>query len=450
MKRRPERRLASLALLLLAAGAAAQDDGQSPSLPEDALEGWYRIELLVFLRDDEASLGVEQWDALPTLAYLPEPRFLIDPELADRRLGESGAFVSRVDLQGRQQLMLPAPFSPLDVDRPDALIREPYVDEALPTPDGFAPETGPAQDVGGLVADGTPTDGEASADGAPKLPEPIPLVLPYMLVDDGDLELRAEARSLRRRGERVVLHAGWWMRLEEDAREDSIFIGRGIDLDQKDWPELQGSVHVYRSRYLHIDVDLWLNTLASYLPEGWQIDAPPLPPPSLTGASLAGESLDPWAPRGMTPFDAGEPGAAAEAIDALFDGPDALLAGGASAAAGGQIAQADTDQRAPAATIDKQAENESGAEINAAEEKLDAPAYPWRHAIVHRQSRRMRSGEIHYLDHPVIGVVVKVLPASADLPPVATKEDLEFRERHGLPVEYIEADESAATDGLRR
>ena len=38
------------------------------------------------------------------------------------------------------------------------------------------------------------------------------------------------------------------------------------------------------------------------------------------------------------------------------------------------------------------------------------PVYPWRHAVLMQQSRRMRSNELHYLDHPLLGVVVKLTP----------------------------------------
>jgi hypothetical protein len=34
--------------------------------------------------------------------------------------------------------------------------------------------------------------------------------------------------------------------------------------------------------------------------------------------------------------------------------------------------------------------------------------YPYRHAIAIQQTRRMRSGEIHYLDHPTLGIVVSI------------------------------------------
>jgi hypothetical protein len=38
------------------------------------------------------------------------------------------------------------------------------------------------------------------------------------------------------------------------------------------------------------------------------------------------------------------------------------------------------------------------------------PTYPWRHAVLMQQSRRMRSNELHYLDHPLLGIVVKLTP----------------------------------------
>jgi hypothetical protein len=36
------------------------------------------------------------------------------------------------------------------------------------------------------------------------------------------------------------------------------------------------------------------------------------------------------------------------------------------------------------------------------------PEYPFRHAIALSQTRKMRSGEIHYIDHPALGLVVSI------------------------------------------
>ena len=36
----------------------------------------------------------------------------------------------------------------------------------------------------------------------------------------------------------------------------------------------------------------------------------------------------------------------------------------------------------------------------------------WRHAVLLSQTRRMRSNEVNYIDHPMFGVVVKVTPVT--------------------------------------
>jgi len=48
------------------------------------------------------------------------------------------------------------------------------------------------------------------------------------------------------------------------------------------------------------------------------------------------------------------------------------------------------------------------------QEELLGPAYPYRHAIVQRQKRRMRSKELHYIDHPVLSAIIQLTPLSLD------------------------------------
>ena len=40
------------------------------------------------------------------------------------------------------------------------------------------------------------------------------------------------------------------------------------------------------------------------------------------------------------------------------------------------------------------------------------PTYPYRHAVLLQQTRSLDSGEVNYIDHPMLGVLVKVLPIS--------------------------------------
>jgi hypothetical protein len=44
------------------------------------------------------------------------------------------------------------------------------------------------------------------------------------------------------------------------------------------------------------------------------------------------------------------------------------------------------------------------------------PVYPYAHAVLLKQTRRMRSKEVNYIDHPMFGVVVKVTPLSLPEP----------------------------------
>ena len=54
------------------------------------------------------------------------------------------------------------------------------------------------------------------------------------------------------------------------------------------------------------------------------------------------------------------------------------------------------------------------AEDGLLEEDDLGPTYPWRHAVLMQQKRRMRSREVHYLDHPLLGVVIQLIPVQEE------------------------------------
>ena len=57
----------------------------------------------------------------------------------------------------------------------------------------------------------------------------------------------------------------------------------------------------------------------------------------------------------------------------------------------------------------------------------DSAAYHWRHAVLMQQNRRMRSEEVHYLDHPMLGVLARVVPLSdEELEALAADEALDL------------------------
>jgi hypothetical protein len=44
------------------------------------------------------------------------------------------------------------------------------------------------------------------------------------------------------------------------------------------------------------------------------------------------------------------------------------------------------------------------------------PDYPFRHAVLLQQTRRIPSGEIAYVDHPLLGVLIQISPLESATP----------------------------------
>ena len=193
---------------------------------------------------------------------------------------------------------------------------------------------------------------EAESEQLPVTPEP------FTLRPLSELEFRGKAAYMQRTGRfKTLFHQTWLQPMRDEEQTLPIIIDRSGD--EQNWPRLQGSVKLYLSRYLHIETNLWLNTHGDYLPADWFMPAPPLGPESLM-------IIEPPAP--------------------LTDG---FFASG----------------REPEQPIDDEG-------LPLAEET--GPVYGWRHAILMDQKRRMRSNEVHYIDHPMLGVVVKLLPLTAE------------------------------------
>ncbi len=148
------------------------------------------------------------------------------------------------------------------------------------------------------------------------------------------------------------------------AEADALPIVLDFSGDQDNWPQLQGSVTIFVERYLHLDTNLWFNTKGYYLPGDWQMPAPPLGPASI-------EVIEP------------EPQA--------LDTQDGLETNSGFDTLGWRETPLAEDPNTP-------------------DPALDAPTYPWRHAVLMQQSRRMRSHEVHYIDHPLFGAVIKLTP----------------------------------------
>ncbi len=318
---------------------------------------WYRVELLIFTQGGAAAQQAERWNPEPELAYPERYRFLVDPQQV---AGLEATYPEAERVQqanGVQVVTLPAPVTELPPAQ-DIPTREPVIDEdAAADPNTPAPAP------------------EAPDEDALRLPEP------FVMRPAAELAFRGKAAYMERNGDyRVLWHRNWLQPLEEESRALPIIIDRSGD--DASYPVLQGSVELQLSRFLHVTTNLWLNTDGSYLPDYWRMPAPPLAPPSVI----------------------------IEEVPVLEELPPLNLARVplAMPLPGEEQTRADTSG----------AENASGLEPDretGAEPDVDAaPEYPYRHAVLLQQSRRMRSDEVHYLDHPLLGVVIRLTRLSEE------------------------------------
>lgn len=202
---------------------------------------------------------------------------------------------------------------------------------------------------------------------------------PFVALPATQREFRGKAAYMQRSGRyRTLFHESWVQPVRGQANSLPIVLDRSGDTGQ--WPLLQGSVTIHLSRYLHISTNIWLNTTGDYLPGEWRMPAPPLGPPSVL--------VD------------GQPLSALAETSAPTPGPAGPAYQGSAAAGATEAAMAEQT----------------------------GPVYPFRHAVQLQQKRRMRSGEVHYIDHPMLGVVVKLTPLSdEDLKTLALAESNQAR-----------------------
>ncbi len=358
----------AIAVLTLLGSPATLAQGQS----------WFRVELVVFANNSTqqqtGAAAPEQWDPKPTLAYPAASRFLVDPAQVRANKAQFGSN-SLLDEYGRQI------FSTLNQPQP-VTNAAPVQTPAPPTPVMKAAPS-PLQPV---YAEGA--EGAAAAVptvGAPPVTVPFSPPRPFVILPQGYRELSDKVAQMQRSGRYSILFHETWVQPVESA-EASLPIVLDRSGDSQQWPQLQGTIKPYLSRYLQVETNLWLNTAGEYLAGTWRMPPPPFGPRSL----IIEEEQVVDVASAMQPMPAAAAGAAT----------DAAVNMASQGAAAGQ-----------AATLQPAAGLEGAA---AAGTPAIAPTSPYRHAVLLEQTRRMRSGEVHYIDHPMLGAIIKFTPVTAE------------------------------------
>jgi len=303
----------------------------------------FRVELVVFANNSPpqrtGAAAPEQWDATPILSYPEASRFLVDPAQVAGNSSKFGGY-SVLDEYGRQTISKNPP--PPGSNSPYGQTPVPAAAVTAPNPTAPVP---PSPVYDGEAAPGAQPDAAAPPITPGALPQP------FVALPQSYRELSDKVAQMQRSGRYSILfHETWVQELESQETSLPIVLDRSGDTRQ--WPQLQGTIKPYLSRYLEVETNLWLNTAGEYLPGTWRMPAPPF-------------------------------------------GPRSLI------------------------TAEEQVVNVAPAE--AAQEA--APVYPYRHAVLLQQTGRMRSGEVHYIDHPMLGVIIKFTPVTGEAPaPVAAQE----------------------------
>lgn len=194
----------------------------------------------------------------------------------------------------------------------------------------------------------------------------------YRFLDDKYKSLVPERRALDRRGNfRTLFHETWLQPLENGQTGPALVL-RGGDL-YENHTELEGYIRLKLSRYLHIQTNLWFSQFVpnyGQQSEHWP-PLPEFPAKSLTSKDVPVPTTEQnrFGSNTSSEFNFGE-----------YDGANLRY---------------------------------GNDELSIDEQALDAQndgAYLIKETVVMEQKRRMRSKELHYIDHPKMGMLIVIKP----------------------------------------
>lgn len=290
----------------------ANTQASAPGTDSPDYSTWYQVEVIIFAqRNAPASDEVWSQADLAYPAHMLAIAPVSDDELQPNNLAELGQLISTPQASMEASSPQPGPTG-------DFL----FEDKSLHRQDLSVEDTDKTENADAA---------SAQAEAARILSENLPQA--FRAVEDSDYDLDGIAGSIRRSSlYRLLLHVAWRQPVVADADADPVLIQTGKRYG--DDYEIDGTLTVSRSRFLHVDTNLWFNQFAQKYDQEM-----PLP-----------------------------------AIVANMD-PGVL-------------------KRHPALVdAEKQRDN-----------YIKVESYPM------RQSRRMRSATLHYLDNPYFGVLIEINP----------------------------------------
>lgn len=411
-------------LLALPAAPVLAQQSRAEDTPEDARGNWYQVHLAVFGHRSETGEYEEVWRNKLQLKY---PQNLIRLKSRERYLADlcgltpnpandSGTGKNRL-LDILERVDSGEGYNPEDVQEAQQPVDAASLDPACKgvRPDLFPPDD---DEIANTNAAAVVASAESllSEDGiaANKKGTPAAELTPYVLGDNiSDEEFSALVKKLSGAYRYRLLFSGSWPQALQARKQAAALLIEGGDAVGQHH-ELEGYIRIGLERYLHIDTDLWLSKFSEQRPAprrsdyeaaGNDYSAARQTTARSTYQGSSYPDADTSARRRLSefpalpiPFPVNDRHAAAPDLSADSDTPS----------------EDDPDTRTENTHSDEDRNQPFRPSSNLDVLSADDSSYFVDRTVVMRQNRRMRSGEVHYLDHPMFGVLIKITPIAAE------------------------------------
>ena len=343
--------LFTLAATVACDSVLAQENQQAiPLVPP---ENWYQVEMILFTQPDNTSGEIPPRDY--QLRYPDNLLALID---ADARAHQYT--LSQIE---NALLLDPEAITIL----PKTLIWIPITEMEDPA------ITLNSSDKDAIVLMSDPeTEAQVVDNRAPAEPYIPEYEEPFIILDPSMRDLNDSARALDRRKYNVVFHQAWRFETEAEDKDPWIHISAGKRLDDRS--EIEGSLRFYRSRFLHVETDLWRLKFANQdsLADALTVKLPDLPNFKL---DTVNSSKKQWQ---------------------ISVSPEYVM---------------DLNPKSDMVDIDGAAYAIEAVDLNQIEDEQESTAinqYPILEIWPIKQSKRIEENSIYYLDHPELGVMLTI------------------------------------------
>ena len=219
-----------LLLLLITNFSDAESTKLNLNQEFDPPENWYQVEVIIFNQIDNTNIEKSR-PQLP-LKYYENNIYLTDP-LEKQKLESQmieGALMPDLRIDKKSQRLIPNQELMIE-DITQLFANEPDL-------------------INSFVLD-NPTETQENKNNV-FIPE---FENVYENLESRQRNLNDTARSLNRRGFKVLLHEAWRFIAENPEEQNWVNIQAGEELEGRS--EIEGSVRFYKSRFLHFEADLW-------------------------------------------------------------------------------------------------------------------------------------------------------------------------------------------------